>query len=280
MPLKTKLDADQFGELDETARQFYQEGEDGTYVLDVEGIDDHPTVQSLKSGHQRSKKEREEAKKQADGLKKRFGPLVEVEDLDLSGVDPERVTEVLPYLRGEQDLPKAEGGSGGKTPEELEKVRANARKPLERDLENAKGEADKWKSLAQRTLVHNNLSAEFARAGVQDPDFLELLIERFSPKCRIEFEEDKASVLMDSEYGEVSPKEFVKEWANTDYAKKFIGAPNNSGGGAGGGGGGPKVKNPWSDDNWNMTEQARIYREDPERAKRMAAEHGKKVGAR
>jgi hypothetical protein len=41
--------------------------------------------------------------------------------------------------------------------------------------------------------------------------------------------------------------------------------------GAGTGVGG---KNPWSKDSWNMTEQGKIFRENPERAQRLAAEAG------
>lgn len=72
----------------------------------------------------------------------------------------------------------------------------------------------------------------------------------------------------------------MREWAQTDEGKAFIEAAGNSGGGAhGGGSGSGKVNNPWSREHWNMTEQARIFREDPERARKMAAAHGKKVGA-
>lgn len=36
-------------------------------------------------------------------------------------------------------------------------------------------------------------------------------------------------------------------------------------------------KNPWTKEHWNLTEQGRIYREDPEKAKRLAAEAGHKL---
>lgn len=282
MTLKAVLDSDQFGELDESARSFYTESDDGNYVLDVDGVDDLPSVQGLRNGLKHAKKERGDAKKQLDSISSRFGPLLEIEDLDLSDVDPERIESLRPYLTGEAEIPTGDGKDGDrKTPEELERIRANARKPLERDLQKHQEQAQFWQNMAQTEMVNNTLSAEFARAGVKDPDFLELLIDRYRSRCQIEVDDGKPSIIVkDTEYGDVSPKEFVKEWSGTDYARKFIDAGGNSGGGASGSGkGGDRVKNPWSKEHWNMTEQARIFREDSARAQKMAAEHGKTVGA-
>lgn len=49
------------------------------------------------------------------------------------------------------------------------------------------------------------------------------------------------------------------------------GAPGNRGGVGGG-------ANPWSKDSWNMTEQARIYTENPARAEQLAKSAGTKIG--
>lgn len=276
MTIKAVIDSDQFGELEESTQGLYKEGEDGKYVLDVDGVDDLPSVKVLKGGMQNAKKERAEAKKLADSLKRRFGPLVDIEDLDLSDVDPDRIEGLRPYLTGEAELPTGDKKDGErKTPEELERIRQNARKPLENDLKKYQGEAQRWQTIAESTLINNALRDEFTRAGVKDPDFLELLVERYRGKCKLDFDDDKPKVVMDSEYGEVTPKEFSKEWAGTDYAKKFIGAPENAGGGAGGGGGGGKEKNPWDPANRDLEEQGRIYKENPERARQMAAKFGK-----
>jgi hypothetical protein len=69
--------------------------------------------------------------------------------------------------------------------------------------------------------------------------------------------------------------DFVKEWAEGEEGKHFIGAPLNGGGGNGG----PKGKfssadNPFKKETRNLTEQGRLKREDPERAKQLAAEAG------
>ena len=59
-------------------------------------------------------------------------------------------------------------------------------------------------------------------------------------------------------------------WANTDEGKSFVGARGDSGGGADPGKGGPDTgANPWKRETLNLTEQARIDREDPQRAERL-----------
>lgn len=278
MALKAVLDSDQFGELDESTKGLYKEV-DEEYVLDIEGADGLPVVKQLNDKRLLGERHRKKAEKKIESYEHRFGALLEIDGLDLSDVDPERIEDLRPYLTGEAEIPTGDGGGQGKTPEEIERIRENARKPVQAKLDASEKKAEKFQRLFQRECVTNTLTAEFSKAGVKDPDFLELLIDRYSGKCSIDIDDDgKVSVVIDSEYGDVSPKEFCKEWAGTDYARKFIASPDNSGGGGGGGGGGGKVKNPWSKDNWNMTEQARIYKADPERAKRMAAEHGKTVG--
>lgn len=64
--------------------------------------------------------------------------------------------------------------------------------------------------------------------------------------------------------------DFIKEWANTDAGKAFVRAPDNSGGGAQGGGTNTKgIKNPFSKEHFNLTDQARLIRENPAEAERM-----------
>lgn len=47
MALKTKIDKEAFGELPEALQEYYKADGD-SYVLDIDGVDDHPTVQGLK----------------------------------------------------------------------------------------------------------------------------------------------------------------------------------------------------------------------------------------
>lgn len=76
----------------------------------------------------------------------------------------------------------------------------------------------------------------------------------------------------------LTPGEYIKMLAAGDGAHLFAG---NSGGGAGGsgggGGGGETGENPWDPKTENLSEQMRIFRKDPELARRMATKHGKSL---
>lgn len=70
MALKAKISKDAFGELPEALQEYYKQGDDG-YVLDLDGVDDHPTVKGLKSkldevlGETKAEREKRKALEQA-----------------------------------------------------------------------------------------------------------------------------------------------------------------------------------------------------------------------
>lgn len=290
MSLKTVIDSDQFGELDEGLQSLYTAGEgdfDGQYVLNLDGIDSHPAVVGLRNGHKRSKEERRIAREEADKLKKRLGPLLEENpDLDLSDLDHDRVERALRLLNGEDleddddDDDKGKGkGKDDKNKMDLEKVKANARKPLERQLEQVTQERDDLSGKLTNLVVDNALTNAVSEINVHPP-FVRAVKAMFRDSVKIANDDDGNPIaIIEGEYGEQPVDKYLKEWAQTDEGREYIASTRNSGGGAGGGSGGNRgVKNPWAKESWSMTEQARIFREDPERAKRMAAEHGHKVG--
>lgn len=67
----------------------------------------------------------------------------------------------------------------------------------------------------------------------------------------------------------------MKAWAASDEGKAFI-SNGAAGGGANGGGGNGKGgdKNPWSKEHFSLTEQGKIYKADPNRARELARAAG------
>ena len=59
----------------------------------------------------------------------------------------------------------------------------------------------------------------------------------FDRLVKVEDEDGKINLVVDSDDGPSPFNSFVDEWSKTDKAKQFIKAPNNSGGGASGPGG-------------------------------------------
>jgi len=72
----------------------------------------------------------------------------------------------------------------------------------------------------------------------------------------------------------------IRDWVEkTAKEAKHLFDPNQGGGSGGSGGGGKAMggNNPWKKETWNMTAQGRMLRDNPEMAKRMAAQAGKKI---
>lgn len=69
-------------------------------------------------------------------------------------------------------------------------------------------------------------------------------------------------------------------WLNEMQTKRPHWWGPSQGGGAGGSGGRPGsfATNPWSADGWNLTEQGRMYRENPSKADQMAKSAGTTIG--
>lgn len=72
MALKAQLET--LDGIDDAVKPFYAE-RDGKFVLDVEGIDDHPEVANLKNAYGRTKEDREKAKSETANLKAQIAEL-------------------------------------------------------------------------------------------------------------------------------------------------------------------------------------------------------------
>lgn len=283
MSLKAILKEDDYNELDEPTRQLYKEDDSGAFALDVEGLDEHPTVAALRNGHRRSKQERDDARKKANKFESRFGKLLEIsEDLDLSDADEDRLNAVLPFLTGERELPELDEHGKPKhqgKEVDLDKIKENARKPLARELETTANENKELKSKLNKLVTDSALSSAIADIKVAGP-YGKAVKAMFRDKVKISEDDDgNPLAIIEGEYGEQPVAKYLKEWAQTDEGKAFIEADPNTGGGTPASRrNGGKIKNPWSKEDWSPREQGRIYKEHgAEVAKRMAAEHGKRV---
>lgn len=147
-----------------------------------------------------------------------------------------------------------------------------------KDLKTAKTAAEKAsadlaaeQAATQRLLVDQGLTAALTEAGVTNPVMLK------AAAAMLRAEKIEIATEGDSRVAKIGDKllgDHVKAWASGDEGKAFVSAPNNGGGGAGGSGGGGGKVNPWAKDSLNMTEQGKLYIENPTLARSMAAEHG------
>ena len=92
--------------------------------------------------------------------------------------------------------------------------------------------------VTHRLIAENGLVAELTKAGVTDPDYLEMAKMAHIGKIKVVTEGEDRKAM----YGDKPLADAIKEWAGTDAGKKVVAAPNNSGGGAPGGKGGEAGK--------------------------------------
>lgn len=110
-----------------------------------------------------------------------------------------------------------------------------------------------------------NTAIKLAVAGeAHDPDLITGLLD----KTKLLLTDDgKVSGLDDQVKALRESKAFLFVEKDDGTGNRFRGAKPPEGGGGGGGG----QKNPWSKDTFNLTEQGRILRENPELAKQLQA---------
>lgn len=276
MALKAIISEDELGELTQEQQALYAWDEDSqAYRLEAEGLDQHPAVagrlQKLEAAHKRSQKERNEQKQKAQDLERRLGKLLQVdEEIDLEDVDEERLQQVVPYLMGEGELPK---GNDGKQVD-IESIKQQARKPLQKELDQLKQQRDQAQQQVEQ-MVRDQALNEALQAAKIDTPFMGPLKAYFGQSIKVETDDNgNVQPVIETELGPQDPKSYIKEWAASEEGRVYV--QGNQGSGAkgtnGSGGSGP---NPWQSDQWNTTEQARIAREDPEKAKRLARAAGK-----
>lgn len=140
-------------------------------------------------------------------------------------------------------------------------------------LSKAEGDGFLWKSRYEALVIDRGLDEALTGAKV-NPALAKAAHALIKAEHGVELSEDgKASI------NGKPLADFVADWAKTDTGKAFV-MNGNSGGGAGGSGNGNTSdggKNPFKAGSINLTEQGRLLRTDPARAKQLAAEAGVKL---
>jgi len=257
MSLKAVMDS--IDDLPDPIKELYSE-RDGKYELTgIAGVKSEEDVRRLQSALE---KERTDHRSTRD----KFKPFAEL--------DPEEVFSKL------DRIPELEAAAAKELDEaaleEMAERRAATRiKPLERQLHGLTQREQELVAKVQEyeTREQNRVIGEsLLTAGKK--------LKMLDPEDAITF--GRTAFLL-NEHGEVvtedglSPEQFLTD---LQAKKGHLWGPTAGGGARGGAGGGAGwANNPFSADNWNMTEQARIVRtQGMEIAERMAKAAGTKVG--
>lgn len=263
MAIKTQYDT--LDEIPEQYRDLYKEVE-GKYVLtEVIGIKTQADVDRIQEGLR---------KERADhtALKQKYSFL--------NGLD---IEEVQTKLDKYDELEAS--ASGASTDEKVQKLvdaKINTIKgPLERqinkltdELNAANGQVKTFQERETERKITDAVTQAARKLKVQDTAIEDAML---TGRAHLTVDEDGNVVTKDGTGMAAGLNAEV--WLTELQGKRPHWWGESSGGGAGGGRGNVGANNPWSKEHWNMTEQGRMYRENPAKAEQMAKAAGVAIGA-
>lgn len=151
--------------------------------------------------------------------------------------------------------------SANKTIEELKKSNAD-NEELQSKINAYEGEIETLKTNALNTAKTYALKEQLSKAGVTDTDYL---IYKQGGVNKFTFDKDGKPVGVDDV---LKP---LRE--DKTYSHLFT----SGGGYTPKGGAGGTTANPWAKETFNLTEQGKIFKEDPARARELATSVGAKI---
>jgi hypothetical protein len=264
--VKLKAIVNTIEEVEEPFRPLYVEEQKdgratGRFKLDAEGVEFAEDVKGLKSALDNVRAERDEAKKAAAKLK---------------DVNPEEYQRLL--RENEQRIEREQAVQREAATKIEEAERAHA-------AEVAKLNA----AITKLRASYHELFVETQATGaiIDEKGVPQLLMPHLRSRIRVKEERDgslKLEVLkadgqpMLSDKGEPgAPIDLVKELKLSDTFGRCFDGGGQGGAGAGnnrGGHNGAPPRNPWKKDSLNLTEQSRIYKENPALAATLRQEAG------
>lgn len=263
MAIKTQYDT--LDEIPEQYRDLFKEV-DGKYVLtEVIGMKSQADIDRLQES---LRKERSDHK----AVKDKYAFL--------SDIEPDKLQEMI------DRFPELEAAAGGNSAEAVQKQvdakLAAIKAPLERQiakLQNELGETqtavNQYKERETERKIVDAVTTAARKLKVQDCAIEDAIL---TGRSHLMVDEDGNVVTRDG--APISAGLNAEVWLTEMQSKRAHWWGDSTGGGAGGSkGGNAGANNPWSKENWNMTQQGQVYRENPQKAEQMAKAAGVTIGA-
>lgn len=237
MALKTVLET--LEGVDDALQSFYTET-DGKFILQIDGVDNHPDVSNLKSAYERTKADRDAARAERDAAKKLAADFPE-------DFDAEKWAKI----------------KDGK-PDEAALIKL--RQTLEAERDDWKGKFEAASQTSLRNALDRDLTDALQEAGVTNPAFAKAARTMLASDVKIG---DDGKAVVETDMGPMALAEHVKRWAATE-GKPFVTPP--SGGGAGGGKGGGGTVTAESFAKMGDKERTDLFRNDPETFRKLSGQ--------
>lgn len=257
MALKTVFD--NLDDVPEALRAEYKEI-DGKFVLDLDGIDVHPTVVNLKTAHERQKQTNRTLQSDLTAARTRLEGLPDDFDAD--------AYEALQA--------QAEGKAPAKTDEQVAQIRQQLERKHQADLAKKDERINTLTGAVNKLSIDDGLSKALDEAGV-DPAFKPGAMALLKSKGAVKLVEEDGhfKAQVDTDMGPMPLGSYVKDWSGFEEGKIYV--KKATGGDAQGGTGARFTDNPWDSSNGkkpNLTKQQQAISENPTKARQMAQAAG------
>jgi hypothetical protein len=232
---------------------------DGSWVLDAEGVVEKTRLEEFRANNTELLKERDE-------LRQRF-----------EGIDPEEVRRVAEEKRKLEEAAQLKAGEVDKVIDA--RVRA-VKTELEKQLALANGERQALTARLTAIQIDQAVVSEATKRGLRTSAAADILararsVLRLVNGAPVVCEADGQTARMGKDG--VTPMALA-EWLDTQVSEAPHLFEANAGGGAASSGSGGAasryVRNPFRKESWNLTEQMKLQRTDPELAARLVAMAG------
>lgn len=258
MSLKFKITKAEWEGLDEGIKGFYEE-KDGSYQLTVEGLDNASEIKIA------LRKERERASEFEKIVKQWNG----------TGKKPEEVVEILKKAAEEEEQRKKDKGEYESIITQLKEGKAKELAVKDEALKTMRQTLDSYliDAEATRVLTEGGGNATLLLPHVKKAT--QVIEDNGTYVVRVVGSDGNPRVNSKGEY--LGIKDLVEEMKENESFQCAFAATDKKGSGAGGSGGTGGTSfdgNPWKKETWNLTEQYRLYRENPAKARVLAKEAG------
>ena len=217
------IETDSLESVDEAARGFYQQTEDGKYRLDLDGYED---PKGLKSALEKERQAAREASKQLKDFQKRY-----------DGIDPDEAKQLMTVFETNEEAKLiAQGKTDDVIQRRMEKQRKEFEKQLEAANQKAQLEAEKARKFEQRVL-DSHIMAAASKAGIHQHAIDDALLRARSmfrlndDGNAVQFDDDGHVVLGKDGKTPFSPNEWLE--GMKESAPHWFPAGNSGGGGGG-----------------------------------------------
>ena len=239
-------------QIPETLKEHYELNEgSGQYVLAV----DSDSQKEIKKKVKEFRDHNIELQKKISEVEEKFRPF---EALNLD--------EVQEALKARQQVQEAELLHRTDVEKHIQQKIEAERNKYEKEVSEAKESASQAKVQLETMQIEKWVTTALNRVGQLQKGALEDVLRR----ARLEIEVKEGELVERSTGLKIDPAEWAAALMK-DCSFFFV---PNSGIGSRGSNNKDIQKNPWSKDNVNLTEQGRIFKENPELAKQMAASAG------